>query len=100
MKQEFILHSTSKEELTNLIAEAIKSELASFNPIQKDYSNKLYTRKEVSKLLDISLPTLNEWTKNGTIRAYRIGNSKNIRYREKDIQNALIEIRTLKYARK
>lgn len=99
MKQDFVLHSTPKEELANLIKEVIKKELASFNPTQEDNPNKLYTRKEVSKLLDISLPTLNEWTKNGTIKAYRIGNSKNIRYREKDIQNALIEIKTIKYAR-
>lgn len=99
MRQDFVLHSTPKEELANLIKEVIKKELASLNPTQQDNPNKLYTRKEVSKILGISLPTLTEWTNNGTIRAYRIGNSKNIRYREKDIQNALIEIKTIKYAR-
>lgn len=99
MKQDFVLHSTPKEELANFITEVIKKELASFNPKQQDNPNKFYTRKEVSKILGISLPTLTEWTNNGTIRAYRIGNSKNIRYREKDIQNALIEIKTIKYAR-
>jgi excisionase family DNA binding protein len=34
---------------------------------------KYITRKETATLLHISLPTLNEWTKDGTLKSYRIG---------------------------
>lgn len=96
--QNIILHSTPKDELANLFREVLQSELASFKPTQESTSNNLYTRKEVAKLLDISLNTLNEWTKDGTIKAHRIGTR--VRYKEEDVQNALKEVKTHKYARR
>ena len=36
-------------------------------------AEKYLTRKETSKLLNVSLPTLNEYTKNGKINACRFG---------------------------
>lgn len=97
MMQDFILHSTPKEELANLIREVVQTELASFRPIQENTTNKFYTRKEVTKMLDISLPTLHEWTKDGIIKAHRIGSR--VRYKEEDVQNALKEVKTRKYSR-
>ncbi|XKX05240.1 helix-turn-helix domain-containing protein [Tenacibaculum maritimum] len=49
--------------------------------------DKLLTRKQTAEILQISLVTLWSWTKNGTIKAYRIGNK--IRYKESEIIEAL-----------
>lgn len=50
----------------------------------------LLTRKEVAKMLDISLPTLHNWVKNGTIQAYRIGNK--VRFKKSEVLQALQSI--------
>lgn len=47
----------------------------------------LLTRKEVAKMLDISLPTLWAWTNKGILISYRIGNK--IRYKENEVLEAL-----------
>lgn len=95
--EQIILHSTPKDELVNIFREILQSELASFKPVQENTSNLLYTRKEVAKMLGISLPTLHEWTKGGSIKAHRIGTR--VRYKEKDVKNALKEVKNHKYAR-
>lgn len=100
MIQNLMLHSTPTNELLDLFRGIVKDELSSLvKQIEKiDSSMKLYTRKEVAKMLDISLPTLNDWTKDGKIKAHRIGTR--VRYKEKDVEVALKEIDALKYARK
>lgn len=51
-----------------------------------------YTRKETAKRLKISLPTLNEYTKQGIIVGNRLG--RRVLYRQSDIESALKAIRT------
>lgn len=55
------------------------------------------TRKEVAKELKISLPTLNDFTKRGIIKAYRIGGR--VLYRWEEIYKSLQEIKSQKYRR-
>ena len=55
------------------------------------------TRKEVAKELRISLPTLNDFTKRGVLKAYRIGGR--VLYRWEEIYKSLQEIKSLKYRR-
>jgi excisionase family DNA binding protein len=50
------------------------------------------TRKETARRLNITLATLNEYTKTGKIIANRIGNR--VLYKESDIQNALRQVKT------
>ena len=50
----------------------------------------LLTRKEVAKLLEISLPTLWTWTNKGILTSYRIGNK--VRYKENEVLEALQRI--------
>lgn len=45
------------------------------------------TRKQVSEILQISLPTLHQYTKDELITSYRFGNK--IRYKKEDIETAL-----------
>ena len=59
---------------------------------------KYLTRKETAKLLQISLVTLNEWSKRGYVQSYRIGGR--IRYKLTEIDEALKEVKNLKYRRK
>ena len=72
----------------------IKEELKSYKvPLPDDHSMpKLYTRAETSDIMQISLPTLDDMTKQGKIKCHRIGDTNMKRYRWKDIQEALIEI--------
>jgi len=67
-----------------------------FQPNQKDIT-KYLTRKEVAELLSISLPTLNEYTKTGKLKGFRIGGR--VLYCANEIQNSLTEIEALKYRR-
>jgi excisionase family DNA binding protein len=50
---------------------------------------KYLTRIETASLLQISLPTLHDYTKRGVIHSYRIGS--NVRYKPSDIELALRE---------
>lgn len=95
MDTNIILHSTPKSELQSIIAEAVKEQLSTF--FAKKPDTKLKTRREVAKLLNVSLPTLHAWTKEGVINAVRIGQS--VRYRPEDIEEALENIQSIKYNR-
>lgn len=57
------------------------------SPVQPE--ERYLTRQEVAELLRISLPTLNELTKDGAIPSYRIGNSTSVRYKSSEIEKAL-----------
>ena len=54
-------------------------------PVSQDKD--LKSRKETARILNISLPTLHLFTKEGIIRAYRIRNR--VLYKQQDIENAL-----------
>ena len=100
MGQERILfHSSSEDELKSLIAKTVKEELSSFFNKAEKNENRLLTRKEVVKILGISFPTLNTWTKNGIIKALRINGTTAVRYRQKDVEDALKNIESIKYSR-
>ena len=57
--------------------------------------NNYCTRKETAKLLGISLVTLHKWSVEGLIPSYRIGSR--IRYKKDEINNALVQVKSLKY---
>ena len=50
----------------------------------------LLSREEVATLLKISLPTLNEWTKLGWLKSYKIGNR--VLYKTSEIEEALQKV--------
>lgn len=77
--------------IDNSIAKVLQAELSKIENIQKPVKT-IFTRQETASLLDISLPTLNEYTKRGIIVAYRLGYK--VRYRLNDIEQALIKIKS------
>lgn len=86
-----------KTTISNILDEKIKPFLP--NAILDPENNEIYlSRKEVSKQLKISLPTLNNLTKRGSITGYRIG--KRVLYKKSDINSALHLIDANKYKRK
>lgn len=66
---------------------AIKRAIKEFAHPPKASDPDMFSRKETAKFLRISLPTLHDWTKEGLIRAYRIGNR--VLYKKVDIDQAL-----------
>lgn len=89
----------SKDDLKDLLTETIDERLGKhLHNIPRSESNEKYlTREEASNLLQICLSTLNSWTKENIIPVYRIG--RFVRYKASDIDNALKDIRGIKYSR-
>ena len=89
-----ILHQTPQSELVGEIVSSVeeKFEKILFTLLQQfqKKETKPLTRKEAASYLDVSLPTLHEWTKIGKIRGARIG--AQVRYRHEDIEAALKDI--------
>lgn len=73
--------------LRQTIREEVSAALAEDHAAQKPA--KQYTRQEVCKLLNISMPTLWARTKNGEIRATKIG--RRVLYSEREVQRLLSE---------
>jgi excisionase family DNA binding protein len=83
-----ILTSLSLAELQAEIAAAVEKSFEKYiGTFQKapEVPEQLLTRKEAAKFLDVSLGTLNEYTKKGIIVGYRIGAC--IRYKKSEILN-------------
>lgn len=85
----------TEEEFDSKLEAILKRALKNHIPLSTE--KKYITRKEVAKKLHISLPTLNEYTKSGRIKGYRINGR--VLYREDEIENALTSIEPLKYRR-
>lgn len=58
--------------------------------VEESPSSGLHKRKDAAKRLQVSLPTLDAWTKAGIINARRIGTR--VYYTEKDINDALKKV--------
>ena len=89
------VHGITPQQLKESILSEVRAELQNialnFQPLkQPEY----LTRKEVAKILKVSLVTLSDWNKKGVLKPYRLGNL--IRYKREEIDQALIVI----YAKK
>lgn len=54
---------------------------------KKDVNADLITRKAVLKILNVSAPTLHDWTRRGLVPSYRMGSR--VYYRQSEIQTAM-----------
>ena len=76
--EQIILSGITVEQLRQMIVDTFKEmyelkEQSKKLITQSSKEAKYFTRKQTALLLHISLPTLNEWTKDGTLTSYRIG---------------------------
>ena len=85
------VHNVTPQQLKESILSDVRAELQviaqNFQPKkQAEY----LTRKEVAKILKVSLVTLSDWNKKGVLKPYRLGNL--IRYKTTEIEESLIAI--------
>ncbi|MBT3385984.1 MAG: helix-turn-helix domain-containing protein [Prolixibacteraceae bacterium] len=90
-----IIIPLTEEEFQAHLTAAVLIALENFIP--KNKGIEYLTRKEVATKLHISLPTLNEYTKSGKLKAYRINGR--VLYRNDEIESALTSVEPLKYRR-
>lgn len=90
-----LIQNVTAEEFSETLRQVVREELSAMQP--KPPTSNYLTRIEVSKLLKISLPTLNEYTRKGIIRGSRIGSR--ILYLESDIASSVTDIPAIKYRR-
>ena len=95
---QILLNGVSLNDIRNLVSEVIEEKLKGVPQKEiSNASNSYLGRLEVAKLLRISLPTLNEWSKQGIVQSYRIGSR--ILYKKEEIETSIKEVRNLKYKR-
>ena len=84
---------TKSAELEKMIQAAVKTELQNFSrwfEKQIEDNDKMLTRDETMKYLNISPSTLTRWTKDGNIQSHGIGNR--VYYKLSDVKAALLKI--------
>lgn len=90
MEQLIILQGVTLSQLLTQIEALIGNQIKQIAPsLKEEEPNKLMSRKDVADYLQISLPTLSEWTKMGWLRSYKIGNR--VLYKSKEVDNSLRE---------
>ena len=78
-------------ELKSLLKESVKQE---FNQLKEEILSKTptqyLTRKQVAKMLDINLTTLNNWTNRGALTSYGI--QGRVYYKRDEVEKAIIKL--------
>ena len=74
-------------ELAAALIEQLLPHLNEFKPPAPPPAAKYLTRKETARQLNVSLPTLNEYTKRNLITGYRFG--VRVMYKQSDIEASL-----------
>lgn len=83
------------DDLMNKISEVIDRKLNLSTPLSQQISSDYVSRKEVSKLLKITLPTLHDWTKQGILKSYKIGTR--VLYKESEVKETLEKVPSFKH---
>lgn len=98
MTEKFIMSNYDREDLILLIREAFKEELKEILKKQEkpDDYDVLLSRKEVAKLLQVSLITVSKYQKKGSLPFNRLG--RKVYFKKGDIMKALE--RSVKYQHK
>src|SRR5690606_8191718 len=83
------VHNISPEEFKNEILSGVQKQLENFSKNFKPKEPTLWiTRKEAAELFGVSLVTIHNWTKEGVIRAYKIGTR--VRFKKSEIEDILL----------
>jgi excisionase family DNA binding protein len=79
------IQGINAETLISKIKEVVKEVIP--KPQPQTVTDRLLTRKEVCTMLQVSLVTVHNWTKQGILNPYRIGNK--LRFKEIEVLEAL-----------
>ena len=94
MKEEIIqILNVTRQELVDIIKEGVKLELnrqrSMGNPLNRlsitGKDTEYLTRREVSKVLNVTVQTLNNWRRQGVLNPLKIGGR--VLYRKEDVYN-------------
>lgn len=85
-----VMASTIREIVTSELQKV--KELISVTP-KEDDSDKVFTRKEVGKLLKVSMTTLFNWNNDKTLVNYKVG--RRVYYNKSDVMAKLNPIRSV-----
>jgi excisionase family DNA binding protein len=85
------------DDLKIIISDTIRAEMQRIATPTPPPETEYITRNQCARILGVSLPTLNDWTKRGLIIGYRIGTR--VRYKKGEIMDAVKQMQTLKYRR-
>jgi excisionase family DNA binding protein len=89
------VHHVTPQQLKESILSEVRTELQNITQnFQPKKQPEYLTRKEVAKILKVSLVTLSDWNKKGVLKPYRLGNL--IRYKRAELEKALIAINSKK----
>lgn len=91
--REMILISYSKDELLQMIEEAVCKAIEQNR--QNNEADQYLSRQETAELCSVTVQTLNNWVNAGRIRSHKINGR--VLFRRSDIDAALIERKTLKH---
>ena len=92
-KQDLQQLSQKIDDLENLMKNLFTDGRTNHNEPENLYT----TRKELTKKLRVSLTTIDKLTKEGRLKAYRIGGR--IRYKSREVENAMEAIKDATYRR-
>lgn len=81
------------EEIGQLVENKVRYVFSSTLSTEKEF--KYITRQHVAKLLKITLPTLNEWTKLGWLQSYKIGSR--VLYKKEEVISSVDKLATFKF---
>lgn len=88
-----IIQGTTIDDFLSQVRKTISETINSEKQVTtKELKPNYLTRSEVAGRLNISLPTLNEYTKKGLIPAYRFG--VRVLYKENEVENSLNQVVT------
>ncbi len=88
MENNIQILNLSKEELLNIISQAINSQK---KERETNSENTLLTRKETSVLLNVNLATIWRWTKQNKLTAKSIGGR--IYYDKNEVLNSIVNLK-------
>ena len=95
--EEILLNGINLSDIKKVLREVLEEKSNDFAKPVKSEDQEYLSRKEVAKLLKISLTTLNDWSKQGIVQAYRIGNR--VLYKKKEIEDSVSKVQSFKYKR-
>lgn len=93
-QEQMLFTSMPVNDLLSKIEQLIDAKL-SIAPKPQENQSGYYSRKDVAKLLKITLPTLHEWTKEGLLKSYKIGTR--VLYKPLEVKDALEKSITFKH---
>ena len=94
---QILVSGITVNELLSQVEQLIDAKFSIFPKKENDQPEYL-SRKEVAKLLKITLPTLHDWTKLGFLKSYKMGSR--VLYKLSEVKETLEKAQTYKHKKR